>query len=189
MASLENETGEFMDDTITTYPEFDGMNLKDDILRGIYSYGFEKPSPIQQRAIIPLSQGIDLFAQAQSGTGKTGTFAIAILQRILFETSANENPQALILVPTRELAQQIKKVISSIGSYVDDKGGYGLTQFAYAIADNTKNLENIKTCMESDKFLKLMKLCYMSSGNRFDRKVLSTFKKDFWKEFLPKKIN
>jgi translation initiation factor 4A len=111
------ETCEFTDDTIQSCPEFDGMNLKDDILRGIYAHGFEKPSPIQQRAIVPLINGVDLFAQAQSGTGKTGTFAIAILQRITFEAKPMENPQALILVPTRELAQQIKKVIDELGSY------------------------------------------------------------------------
>jgi translation initiation factor 4A len=117
MASLD--IGEFTDDNLSACTEFDGMNLKESILRGIFSYGFEKPSPIQQRAIIPLIKGVDLFAQAQSGTGKTGTFAIAILQRICFESKPNENPQALILVPTRELAQQIKKVIDQIGSYCD----------------------------------------------------------------------
>ena len=115
MTSLEK--CEFTDDTSTLCSEFDSMKLKDDILRGIYSHGFEKPSPIQQRAILPLINGVDLFAQAQSGTGKTGTFAIAILQRISFEVKPHENPQALILVPTRELAQQIKKVIDGIGSY------------------------------------------------------------------------
>ena len=67
---------------------------------------------------------------------------------------------------------------------IDRSGEYGLTQFAYAIVDNEKNLDNIKKCMDSEKFINLMKLCYMSSGNRFDRKVLSTFKKDFWKEFI-----
>ena len=48
------------------------MNLKPDVLKGIYSYGFEKPSAIQKRAIVPLAQGNDIIAQAQSGTGKTG---------------------------------------------------------------------------------------------------------------------
>ncbi|WP_411024971.1 DEAD/DEAH box helicase, partial [Salmonella sp. s54836] len=61
---------------------FDNMNLKDDLLRGIYSYGFEKPSAIQQRGIIPCIKGTDIIAQAQSGTGKTATFAISILQRL-----------------------------------------------------------------------------------------------------------
>ena len=55
---------------------FDDMGLKEDLLRGIYSYGFEKPSAIQQRAIKPLMLMRDTIAQAQSGTGKTATFSI-----------------------------------------------------------------------------------------------------------------
>ena len=47
------------------------MNLKEELLRGIYAYGFEKPSAIQQRAIVPCIKGLDVIAQAQSGTGKT----------------------------------------------------------------------------------------------------------------------
>ena len=61
---------------------FDDMNLKEDLLRGIYAYGFEKPSAIQQRAIIPCCKGLDVIAQAQSGTGKTATFAVSILQQV-----------------------------------------------------------------------------------------------------------
>lgn len=86
---------------------FDDMNLKEELLRGIYAYGFEKPSAIQQRAIMPCIQGRDVIAQAQSGTGKTATFSISILQQI--DTTVREC-QALILAPTRELAQQIQKV-------------------------------------------------------------------------------
>ncbi|CAG2122735.1 unnamed protein product, partial [Medioppia subpectinata] len=91
---------------------FDDMNLREELLRGIYAYGFEKPSAIQQRAIIPCIKGMDVIAQAQSGTGKTATFSIAILQQI--DTSLNEC-QALILAPTRELAQQIQKVVLALG--------------------------------------------------------------------------
>lgn len=83
------------------------MNLKEELLRGIYAYGFEKPSAIQQRAIVPCIKGLDVIAQAQSGTGKTATFSIAILEKI--DTGLREC-QALILAPTRELAQQIQKV-------------------------------------------------------------------------------
>merc|ERR1712227_659493 len=61
---------------------FDDMNLKEELLRGIYAYGFEKPSAIQQRAIVPCIKGMDVIAQAQSGTGKTATFSIAILEKI-----------------------------------------------------------------------------------------------------------
>merc|ERR1712183_596674 len=85
---------------------FDDMGFKKEILKGIYAYGFEKPSAIQQRAIMPAVEGHDVIAQAQSGTGKTATFSISILQRI--DVRIRET-QALVLAPTRELAQQIQK--------------------------------------------------------------------------------
>jgi len=94
---------------------FDDMNLKEELLRGIYAYGFEKPSAIQQRAIVPCIKGMDVIAQAQSGTGKTATFSIAILEKI--DTNLREC-QALLLAPTRELAQQIQKVVMSLGDYM-----------------------------------------------------------------------
>ncbi|XP_034185690.1 eukaryotic translation initiation factor 4A [Osmia lignaria lignaria] len=94
---------------------FDEMNLKEELLRGIYAYGFEKPSAIQQRAILPCIKGHDVIAQAQSGTGKTATFSISILQQI--DTSIKEC-QALILAPTRELAQQIQKVVIALGDFM-----------------------------------------------------------------------
>lgn len=82
----------------------------------------------------------------------------------------------------------IPKVVWSNGMAspptMDLTGQYGLTQFSYAIVDSVDNLPKIKQVMDSDKFIQTMKLCYMSSGNRFDRKVLSTFRKDFWKYFL-----
>jgi len=87
---------------------FDDLNLDKDLLRGIYAYGFEKPSPIQQKGILPLIKGKDTIAQAQSGTGKTATFAIGSLQKI---DPKLKEVQALILAPTRELAQQIAQVI------------------------------------------------------------------------------
>jgi len=94
---------------------FDDMDLADSLLRGIYAYGFEKPSAIQQRAIVPCIKGMDVIAQAQSGTGKTATFAITVLQSI--DTSLRET-QALILAPTRELAQQIQKCVMALGDYM-----------------------------------------------------------------------
>merc|ERR1711962_1442132 len=94
---------------------FDDMNLKEELLRGIYAYGFEKPSAIQQRAIVPCMKGMDVIAQAQSGTGKTATFSIAILQKIDLSLRAT---QALVLAPTRELAQQIQKVVLALGDYL-----------------------------------------------------------------------
>ena len=77
---------------------------------------FERPSAIQQRAIVPVIKGHDVIAQAQSGTGKTATFSISILQKLDTEIKGT---QALILAPTRELAQQIQKVVVALGDYMN----------------------------------------------------------------------
>jgi translation initiation factor 4A len=98
-----------------TADNFDNMGLNENLLRGIYAYGFEKPSLIQQRAIVPLANRYDIIAQAQSGTGKTATFTIGILQQIDF---SDNSCQALILSPTRELAQQTHKVVTHIGDFL-----------------------------------------------------------------------
>lgn len=78
--------------------------------------GFEKPSAIQQRSILPIVKGRDVIAQAQSGTGKTATFSISILQSL--DTTLRET-QVLILSPTRELATQIQKVILALGDFMN----------------------------------------------------------------------
>lgn len=108
----ENEIDTNFDEVVT---KFDDLNLKSELLHGIYSYGFEKPSVIQQRAILPVLREHDVIAQAQSGTGKTATFSISVLQRI--DENVREC-QALILAPTRELAQQIQKVVIALGLYL-----------------------------------------------------------------------
>jgi len=97
------------------YNTFDDMNLSDNLLRGIYGHGFEKPSPIQQRGIKPIAEGSDILAQAQSGTGKTGTFCIGSMARC---DPALKTPQVLVLTPTRELAQQIETVAKAISSKI-----------------------------------------------------------------------
>ncbi|AYV82314.1 MAG: translation initiation factor 4A-III [Homavirus sp.] len=93
---------------------FEDMNLKESLLRGIFGYGFEKPSEIQSKAIIPITNGRDIIAQSQSGTGKTGAFVISALQRT---DNDGRGCQAIILVPTRELAIQIKDVCLHLGQY------------------------------------------------------------------------
>ena len=105
---------------IKVYSSFDDMPLPTEILRGIYAYGFEKPSKIQEKAIVPIIEGHDVLAQAQSGTGKTGTFVIGSLPKIDITLM---KPQVLVMVPTRELAQQIAKVVSGIGAYMGDGKG------------------------------------------------------------------
>jgi len=117
---IERESADNYDDAdseqiIQEIKEWDKLNLDPRLLRGIFSYGFERPSPIQSRAIKPLIEGNDIIAQAQSGTGKTATFTIGALQL----TNVNEHAtQVLILSPTRELSTQTAKVVSSLGTFV-----------------------------------------------------------------------
>ncbi|VAI63816.1 eukaryotic initiation factor 4A-III homolog B [Triticum dicoccoides] len=94
---------------------FDAMGIREDLLRGIYGYGFEKPSAIQQRAVIPIITGRDVIAQAQSGTGKTSMISLSVCQVI--ETNVHE-VQALILSPTRELATQTERVMQAVGNFM-----------------------------------------------------------------------
>mmetsp|Transcript_4512 Transcript_4512/g.6811 ORF Transcript_4512/g.6811 Transcript_4512/m.6811 type:complete len:391 (+) Transcript_4512:790-1962(+) len=95
---------------------FDEMNLREELLRGIYAYGFEKPSAVQQRAILPILTGRDVIVQSQSGTGKTCVFGVGALQNI--EVGVRE-PQVLILSPTRELAEQSQRVSMALGDFMN----------------------------------------------------------------------
>jgi translation initiation factor 4A len=97
--------------------EWCDANLKEEIVRGIYAYGYENPSPIQSKAISPIVAGRDVIAQAQSGTGKTGAFAISTLEVI--DATVNSY-QAILLSPTRELAIQSRDVIRSIGDSMNN---------------------------------------------------------------------
>ena len=97
---------------------FEDMGLKKNLLRGIFGYGFETPSVIQQKAIKPLTLKKDIIAQAQSGSGKTATFSIGMLQNV---DNQDLKTQALVLAPTRELAAQIFEVISSLGAFLEVK--------------------------------------------------------------------
>jgi ATP-dependent RNA helicase len=113
----DNEQVEItLTDDVEVHASFDTMRLKEDLLRGVYAYGFERPSAIQQRAIVPIIQGRDVIAQSQSGTGKTAVFSIGILQSL--DTTSNET-QALTLSPTRELAEQTQKVLLSLGDFMN----------------------------------------------------------------------
>lgn len=124
-------------ESVEKYESFDSMNLKESLLRGIYSYGFESPSAIQMQAIVPIIQKKDVIAQAQSGTGKTGTFVIASLENI---DEKIQKLQVLIVAPTHELVDQIVKVTEAISEYMSIKccacrGGI-------PISENKKNIQN-----------------------------------------------
>jgi translation initiation factor 4A len=105
----------FQGDDVKIYSTFDEMNLPDNLLRGVYGFGFERPSVIQSKAIVPIKDGRDLLAQAQSGTGKTGAFTIGSLYRMDPEL---KQVQVLVLVPTRELANQIYDVVKGISNHM-----------------------------------------------------------------------
>ena len=98
---------------IKVFNTWDELELDNDLLRGIYAHGFEKPSPIQSKAIRPIIDGVDLIAQAQSGTGKTGSFSIGALSKVVISENSN---QILIMVPTHELAHQITTVITGLSA-------------------------------------------------------------------------
>jgi translation initiation factor 4A len=100
-------------DETQTITKWDELNIDPNILRGIFSYGYENPSPIQSKAIVPITKGKDIIAQAQSGTGKTAAFTIGALSRVNVNEKTN---QVLILSPTHELSNQIAAVVQSLSS-------------------------------------------------------------------------
>jgi len=102
----------------TDYLSFEAMPLKENLLRGILGYGFEKPSSVQEKGIVPVIEGKDSIIQAQSGCGKTGTFSIAALQLV---DESKKVCQIIILEPTRELADQSFIVVKRLSEYLDLK--------------------------------------------------------------------
>ena len=92
---------------------WDDLECSPDLLRGLYAIGFENPSPIQQKAILPITKERHVVAQAQSGTGKTGAFVIGALTRV--DLTVNST-QILIISPTKELTVQTESVVKNIGS-------------------------------------------------------------------------
>lgn len=101
-----------MNPTISTWDE---LSIPRELLRGIYNYGFENPSPIQSVAISPILEGKNIIAQAQSGTGKTATFTIGALS---ITDTTRASTQTIILAPTRELVKQISTVVSNLGKFI-----------------------------------------------------------------------
>ena len=120
------------------------LDLKPRLLRGIYAFGFEKPSSIQQKALYPMTSrpAKDIIAQAQSGTGKTGAFVTGTLQII---DEKEPVTQALILAPTHELANQTKQVMDDIGRFLKIKtqllvGGTSVEKDKQQLLENTPHV-------------------------------------------------
>ncbi|CAL1281028.1 unnamed protein product [Larinioides sclopetarius] len=101
---------------------FDDMNLREELLRGIYAYGFEKPSAIQQRAIIPCIKGLDVIAQAQSGTGKTATFSIAIIQKVVIALGDYMSAQCHACIGGTNVREDIRKLEMGVHVVVGTPG-------------------------------------------------------------------
>ena len=115
---------------------FETMNLKPELLRGIYAAGFNRPSAIQKRFIVPVIHGADTIAQAVAGSGKTTALAMCALQIVDRE---NRDTQVLVLSPNRELAQQTQSQCQMMG------GDMGVSSHACvggkSVAEDTRRLE------------------------------------------------
>lgn len=133
--SVNNKSEKYIEQDFDSWEDLD---LKTEILRGLFAQGFEKPSPIQRKAIYPFINGYDLIAQAQSGTGKTCTFCTSLLQIV---DPNNKNCQALLVSPTRELAEQTREVMNKIGKWLKVStllciGKTDINQSIYEIQNN-----------------------------------------------------
>ena len=122
---------------------WEDLDAKVPLLRGIYAYGFETPSPIQKKAILPIFNKRDVIAQAQSGTGKTACFTIGALQLI---DVTKRTTQAILLSPTRELAIQTKLVVENIGNMFNELrtqlliGGTSVDEDIHQLHSNTPHI-------------------------------------------------
>jgi superfamily II DNA/RNA helicase len=103
-----------MDQEAKLCTSFEEIQLRETTLRGVYAYGWEKPSNIQQQALVPMLSGRDMVLQACAGSGKTGVFAIGAIEKVKPDVKA---PQVLIISPTRELSVQTYNIICKLGAY------------------------------------------------------------------------
>ena len=105
--------------------DFKGLGLIEPLYRAVASQGYETPTPIQAQSIPALLKGKDLLGVAQTGTGKTASFVLPLLQRLnaMNAKPARKSPRALILAPTRELALQIDESVQAYGKHMGENGG------------------------------------------------------------------
>jgi len=127
------------DNVNSTINSWEDLSINPLLLRGIYAYGFESPSPIQKKSILPILQRKDVIAQAQSGTGKTACFAISSIE--LVDTTL-PNTQAIIMSPTRELSSQIKSVVDALA--------INITNFKSQLLVGGTHTENDITILKQD---------------------------------------
>ena len=124
------------------YTNFDDMPIEENLLRGTYAYGFEKPSDVQQRIIGPIIKGNDLNIRSYGGSGKTAAYCVGLLGRVDMDVDAI---QGLIMCPTRELATSIHCMLSHLGEYIStDENNYCLFVGGTAVRDSISKLESGK---------------------------------------------
>ncbi len=140
---VENTDNEINNNCYNDIKSWDDLDLNPDILRGIYGYGFENPSPIQCKSIKPIIERKDIIAQAQSGTGKTAAFTIGSLSLVDLN---KKDIQIVILSPTRELTIQTSKVIENLSSMMKGLkvhnliGGTSIDEDSHTLRKNTPHI-------------------------------------------------
>lgn len=107
------------DEIITTAQGFSNLNLSENMLKALSDINFSKPSSIQAEAIPQIIRGIDIIAQAPTGSGKTAAYAIPVLEKLDMDEQ-NRTVQALILCPTRELAMQVHREFEKLSKYMEN---------------------------------------------------------------------
>lgn len=165
-----------MEEEIKVYENFDEMNLKESLLRGIYKYGFEKPSDIQKQGIVLVTSGKDVVIQAKSGTGKTGTFLIGLLNNI---NESELTHQAMVLLPTIELAKQVFEVCKALAHYTKIK-----TVISIGGEPIQENINNLSTNNPTIIIGTPGRLRELMEKNIINRRTLITFAIDEADEML-----
>lgn len=159
---------------VKKYDDFEDIVTKETLLRGIFGFGFEKPSKIQSIAIKPIIDRQDMIAQSQSGTGKTGAFTIGILDRI---DESIKTPQAIIMANTKELSEQINTVLVNIATYMDIKSCLCVGKIS--VAENIKNIRDAQILVGTPG-----RILHLAECKAFDPKKVNIFVMDEADELL-----
>lgn len=140
-----------------TENNFETLELRENLIKGVYIYGFKKPSKIQEKGIKALNTGKDCIIQSQSGTGKTATYLLGILNRL----EENDKCQGIIIAPTRELAEQVYKVAVEICKFTNFN--VELCTGGTSISKNRQNLKKANLVIGT-----LGRINHMISENRIN---------------------
>ena len=140
-----------------TENNFENLELRENLIKGVYIYGFKKPSKIQEKGITAINTGKDCIIQSQSGTGKTATYLLGILNRL----EENDKCQGIIIAPTRELAEQVYKVAEEICKFTSFN--VELCTGGTSISKNRQNLKKANLVIGT-----LGRINHMISENRIN---------------------